>query len=186
MPGKRIREEPATASVDLPVVRRWVERNPGVDARLTETVEHGGGRVVLVISIPVEAEMLRAKAELVPLVQSPGLLRFRRRQPTEQETEWTLQWVLGLMRRQEDLDLPTRVTSTGPHPDSGLIMISLDRVDRAYAAELEARGNGLTLVLPEVVTPVPLGVVSPFSRDNRLPDAETPTWVTTEKPWVGG
>jgi hypothetical protein len=170
MPGKRIREEPATVSVDLPVVRRWVELNPGVGARLTETVEHGGGRVVL--------------AELAPLVHSPELLRFRRWHPTEQETEWTLQWVLGLMRRQWELDLPTQVTSTGPHPDSGLIMIALDRVDPAYAAELEARGNGLTLVLPEPENPVPLTVVGPFSPDNRLPDAETPTWVTTEKPWA--
>ncbi|MDX6282464.1 MAG: hypothetical protein QOH03_3535 [Kribbellaceae bacterium] len=186
MPGKRIREEPATASVDLPVVRKWVELNPGAGARLTETVEHGGGRVVLVISFPLEADMLQAKAELVPLVQSPELLRFRRWHPTEQETEWTLQWVLGLMRRQRDLDLPTQVTSTGPHPDSGLIMIALDRVDPAYAAELEARGNGLTLVLPEPENPTPLNVVGPFSRDNRLPNAETPTWVTTERPWLGG
>jgi hypothetical protein len=181
----RIHEQPATASEDLPVVRRWVERNPGADARLTETVEHGGGRVVLVISIPAQAEMLRAQLEIPPLVQFPELLRFRRWQPAEQEVEWTLQWVLGLMDRQDELRLPTMVTSTGPHPDSGLIMITLDRVDPAYAAELEARGNGLTFVLPEPVNPVPLNVAGPMSPGGRVLDAENPTWVTLEKPWAG-
>jgi hypothetical protein len=72
------RYEPATASPDLPVVRQWVERNPGARARLTETTEHGGGRVVLVISIPDHAEMVRARTEIPPLVQFPELLRFRR------------------------------------------------------------------------------------------------------------
>jgi hypothetical protein len=186
MGGHGFRDQPAVASVDLPVVRRWVERNPGAGARLTETVEHGGGRVVLVISIPSHAQMLRAQAEIPPLVQSPELLRFRRWQPTEQETEWTLQWVLGLMRRQDDLQLPTRVTSTGPYRDTGLILITLDRVDPAYAAELEGRGNGLTFVLSEPVNPVPLKVVGPMSPGGRVLDAETPTWVTTEKPWAGG
>ena len=43
---------PASASPDLPLVQEWVDRNPTVQANLTETIEHGGGRVVLVISIP--------------------------------------------------------------------------------------------------------------------------------------
>lgn len=175
------RDGPATGSPDLAVVRQWVERNPATDARLTETVEHGGERVVLVISIPAHEEMLRARIEVPPLVQFPELLRFRRWKPTEQETEWTLQWVLGLMRRQADLDLPTRVTSTGPHPVSGLIMISLDRVDPTYAAELEARGNGLAYVLPEPENPVPLAVAGTSMPDYRLPDAESPTWVAVEQ-----
>jgi hypothetical protein len=178
----RFLDDPAMASPDLPVVRQWVERNPDTDARLTETVEHGGHRVVLVISIPVHEEMVRAQIEIPPLVQFPELLRFRRWQPAEQETEWTLQWVLGLMRRQEELGLPTKVTSTGPHPVSGLIMITLDRVDPTYAAELEARGNGLTLVLPDPVNPVPLAVAGAWSPRDRVPDAASPTWVTVEKP----
>lgn len=178
----RDREGPAKASPDLPVVRQWVERNPDADARLTETVEHGGDRVVLVISIPAHEEMIRARIEIAPLVQHPELLRFRRWRPTAQETEWTLQWVPGLMRRQEDLDLPTKVTSTGPHPVTGLIMITLDRIDPAYAAELEARGNGLTYVLPDPVNPVPLAVARTWSFDDRVPDAASPTWVTIEKP----
>lgn len=180
---RALRDGPAKDSPDLPVVRQWVERNPDTDARLTETVEHGGDRVVLVISIPAHAEMLRARIEIPPLVRFPELLRFRRWQPSEQETEWTLQWVLGLMRRQEELGLPTKVTSTGPHPVSGLIEITLDRVDPAYAAELEARGNGLTVVLPEPVNPVPLSVAVAWPRPwDRVPDAERPTWVTVEKP----
>ncbi|WP_020391486.1 hypothetical protein [Kribbella catacumbae] len=180
----RYGEVPATASPDLPVVRQWVERNPDTDARLTENVEHGGDRVVLAISIPVHEEMLRARIEIPPLVQFPELLRFRRWQPAEQETEWTLQWVLGLMRRQEELRLPTRVTSTWPHPVSGLIMITLDRIDPTYAAELEARGNGLTSVRPEPENPVPLAVAGAWSPQDRVPDAESPTWVTVEKPRV--
>jgi hypothetical protein len=178
----RYRDGPAEDSPDLPVVRQWFEQNPNTNARLTETVEHGGGRVVLVISIPVHEEMLRARIEIPPLVQFPELLRFRRWQPAERETEWTLQWVLGLMRRQEELGLPTKVTSTGPNPASGLIMITLDRVDPAYAAELEARGNGLTVVLPEPENPVPLAVAGAWSTDDRVPDAASPTWVTVEKP----
>jgi hypothetical protein len=178
----RDREGPATASPDLPVVREWIERNPDMNARLTETVEHGGDRVVLIISFPAHEDMLRARIEIPPLVQFPELLRFRRWKPTEQETEWALQWVLGLMRRQHDLDLPTKVTSTGPHPISGLIMITLDRVDPTYAAELEARGNGLTFVLPEPENPVPLAVARTWSFHDRVPDAASPTWVTLEKP----
>ncbi|MER7249900.1 hypothetical protein [Kribbella sp. NPDC000426] len=178
----RYREGPATASPDLPVVREWVERNPNADATLTETVEHGGERVVLVISIPVHEQMVRAQREVSPLVRFPELLRFRRRRPAEQEIEWTLQWVLGLMRRQEDLNLPTKVTSTGPHPVSGLIMITLDRVDPTYAAELEARGNGLTIVLPDPVNPVPLAVAHDWWPPDRVPDAASPTWATVEKP----
>lgn len=178
----RYRDGPATASPDLPVVRQWIECNPNTNARLTETVEHGGDRVVLVISVPVHEEMLRAQIEIPPLVQFPELLRFRRWQPSGQETEWTLQWVLGLMRRQVDLGLPTKVTSTGPHPVSGLIHITLDRVDPTYAAELEARGNGLTFVLPEPENSVSLAVAGAPSPYWRVPDAASPTWVTVEKP----
>jgi hypothetical protein len=180
--GVHYRDGPATDSPDLPVVRQWVERNPDAAARLTETVEHGGNRIVLVISIPAPEEMLRAQIEIPPLVQFPELLRFRRWQPSEQETERTLQWVLGLMRRQEELGLPTKVTSTGPHPASGLIMITLDRVDPTYATELEARGNGLAIVLPEPVNPVPLAVALTWSPRDRVPNAASPTWVTVEKP----
>jgi hypothetical protein len=180
--GVKFRDGPATDSPDLPVVRQWVGRNPDAGVRLTETVEHGGHRVVLVISIPNYEQMLRARTEIPPLVQFPELLRFRRWQPSEQETERTLQWVLGLMRRQEELHLPTMVTSTGPHPESGLIMITLDRVDPTYAAELEARGNGLTIVLPEPVNPVPLSVALSWSPRDRIPNAPSPTWVTVEKP----
>ncbi|GAA1579536.1 hypothetical protein GCM10009789_36610 [Kribbella sancticallisti] len=180
----RYREERATASPDLPVVRQWVERNPRTEARLTETVEHGGGRVVLVVNVPAHEEMVRARLEIPPLVRFPELLRFRRWQPGEQEAEWTLQWVLGLMRRQEDLNLPTKVTSTGRHPASGLIMITIDRVDPTYAAELEARGNGLTMVLPDPMNPVPLAVAGHWSPDSQGSDAANPTWVTVEKPRV--
>jgi hypothetical protein len=150
------RYEPATASPDLPVVHGWVERNPDVQALLTETTEHGGGCVVLVISIPNHDDMVRARTEIPPLVQYPDLLRFRRWQPSEQEAEWTLQWVLGLMRRQRELGLPTHVAAVGPHSASGLIEIWLDKVDREYAAELEARGEGLVFVAPHPDTGVSL------------------------------
>ncbi|TCC52418.1 hypothetical protein E0H75_01155 [Kribbella capetownensis] len=176
----------ASSSPDLAVVREWVERNPGAQAQLSETTEHGGDRVVLVISLPDHEELVRARTEIPPLVRFPELVRFRRWKPSEQEAEWTLQWVLGLMRRQEELRLPTSVTTTGPDPVSGLIMIGLDRADPEYAAELEARGDGLTLVLPEPVRTVPLAVAHdwPEPRD-RVPDAASPTWVTVEKPFVG-
>jgi hypothetical protein len=180
--GVHYRDRPATDSLDLPVVQQWVARNPNADARLTETTAHGGDQV-LVISIPAHEQMVLARIEIPPLVQFPELLRIRRWRPTEQETEWTLQWVLGLMRRQEDLGLPTRVTSAGPHPVSGLIEITLDRVDHAYAAELETRGDGLVFVLPDPVTPVPLAVARNWPPGtDRVPAAPTPTWVTLEKP----
>ncbi|MFI6677302.1 hypothetical protein [Kribbella sp. NPDC050470] len=142
------RELPATASPDLQVVREWVERNPQAGARLSETVEHGGGEVVLVVSVPEYDEMVRARTEIPSLVRFPERLRFRRWRPTETESEWTLQWVLGLMRRQYDLGLPTHVASVGPHPDSGVVFVQLDKVDREYAAALETRGDGLLYVDP--------------------------------------
>jgi hypothetical protein len=64
--------------------------------------------------------------------------------------------VLGLMRRQRDLGLPTHVVSVALHPVSGLVMISLDKVDPRYAAELEARANGLAFVAPHPDTGVNL------------------------------
>lgn len=152
------REVPASESPDLPAVRRWVDQNPDLHAQLTEAVEHGGGRVTLIVNVPDRSGMVRARTEVPPLVQSPELLRFRRWQPSEQEAEWTLQWVLGLMRRQHELKLPTRVTTTGPDPRSGLIMISLNQVDPTYAAELEARGDGLVYVTPYPENPVALGM----------------------------
>jgi hypothetical protein len=150
---------PASASPDLPVVQEWSDRNPDAQAKLTETTEHGSDRVVLVISIPDPDELMRARAELPQLVRFPELLRFRRWQPPEQEAEWTLQWLLGLMRRQDDLHLPTHVASVGPHPVSGLIIIWLDKVDRDYAAKLEARANGLAYVAPHPDTGVSLARV---------------------------
>jgi hypothetical protein len=144
----RNREGPASESPDLSAVRRWVNQNPNLHAELTESVEHGGGRVTLIVNVPEHSGMVRARIEVPALVQFPELLRFRRWQPSEQEAEWTLQWVLGLMRRQRELKLPTSVTSTGPDPRSGLIMISLNQVDPTYAAELEARGDGLVYVTP--------------------------------------
>lgn len=146
------RDFPATQSPDLPAVQKWVERNPAAEAQLSENTEHGGGEVVLIISIPDHEEMVRARAEVPPLVRFPDRLRFRRANPSEQEVEWTLQWVLGLMRRQYDLKLPTKVSSVGPDSMTGLIMIALDRVDREYAAELEARGDGLAFVTPQPET----------------------------------
>jgi hypothetical protein len=180
-PNPRRWETQATASPDLAVVRKWVERNPEAHARLTETVEHGGERVVLVVSVPVHEDMVRARGEILRLVRFPELLRFRRWQPSEQETEWTLQWVLGLMRRQEELGLPTKVTSTWPDPESGLLMMTLERIDPTYAAELESRGNGLTVVRPIPENSVSLAVARAWSPHDRVPDAESPTWVTVEK-----
>jgi hypothetical protein len=60
-------------------------------------------------------------------------------------------------------------------------MITLDRVDPTYAAELEARGNGLTFVLPEPENSVSLAVARSWSPRDRVPDAASPTWVTVEK-----
>jgi hypothetical protein len=68
--GVRYRDGPATDSPDLPVVRQWVERNPDADARLTETIAHGGDQV-LVISIPAHEQMVLARIEIPPLVQFP-------------------------------------------------------------------------------------------------------------------
>ena len=61
-------------------------------------------------------------------------------------------------------------------------MVTLDRVDPAYAAELEARSNGLTVVLPEPENSVSLAIAGAWSPRDRVPDAASPTWVTVEKP----
>jgi hypothetical protein len=159
-------EVPASESPDLPAVRRWVDQNPDLHVELTESVEHGGGRVTLVVNVPEHSGMVRARIEVPPLVQFPELLRFRRWQPSEQEAERTLQWVLGLMRRQHDLSLPTRVTTTGPDPRSGLIMISLSQVDPTYAAELEARGDGLVYVTPYPENSEMLGLPGTSAQSN--------------------
>lgn len=160
------REVPPSGSPDLQAVRRWVDQNPDLHAVLTESVEHGGGRVTLVVNVPEHSGMVRARTEVPPLVQFPELLRFRRWQPSEQEAERTLQWVLGLMRRQNDLKLPTSVISTALDVRSGLIMIRLDQVDPTYAAELEARGDGLVYVTPYPESSGMLGMPETSAQPN--------------------
>jgi hypothetical protein len=154
----RNREAPASESPDLQAVRRWIDQNPDLHAQLTWSVEHGGGRITLIVNVPEHSGMVRARTEVPPLVQSPELLRFRRWHPSEQEAEWTLQWVLGLMRRQHDLKLPTRVTTTALDVQSGLILIRLNQVDPTYAAELESRADGLAYVTPYPETSEMLGM----------------------------
>ena len=52
------------------------------------------------------------------------------------------------MRRQRELGLPTRVVSVAPHPVSGLVMISLDKVDPDCAPNSKPEPTGLAFVAP--------------------------------------
>ncbi|MDX6294254.1 MAG: hypothetical protein QOH50_3329 [Kribbellaceae bacterium] len=147
--------EQESALADLPVVKRWIERNP--NARATAVVAEdpfnpGESHTVLIVSIREPAEMGRAQSEIPQLVKSPEHLRVRRWKPSADEVERIQQWVMTT-QPQPGGD-QAGVSAVGQDPETGLVTITLDRVDGQYAAELEAATDGLAVVLPDPEIPV--------------------------------
>jgi hypothetical protein len=99
--------------------------------------------------------MIRAREELAGLVRSAEHLRVRRWKPARAELDSVQAWVWSTRRTL--VGPGTRVVATWIDARSGLLSISLNRIDRKYAAELEAATDGLAFVRPEPETGTMLG-----------------------------
>lgn len=148
------------ASPDRSAIQGWIERNPGADARFSTVVDVGTGQEILVVNIPDRSEMHRAKQELLQLVREPEHLRVRRWRPPDDELDRIMRWALDTLLPVNGTSTP--VTSVGPDPESGLVMITLRTADATYAADLEARTDGLAFVAVEPDAPeAPIGSPKP-------------------------
>ncbi|GAA1594150.1 hypothetical protein GCM10009804_58420 [Kribbella hippodromi] len=148
------------ASLDRQAVQAWIERNPGAQARFSTVVDSDTGQEILVVNIPDRTEMDRAKQELLQVVRHPEHLRVRRWRPPQDEVDRIMRWALDTLLPLDGSSTP--VTSAGPDPESGLVMITLRRADAAYAADLEARTDGLAFVSVEPDVPeAPIGPPKP-------------------------
>lgn len=155
-------------AMDRRIVEAWIDDNPASDARLIEVSDsddqswrslrpHGSvssGEPFFIVSVPDHDEMIRARTELLALVANPENLRVRRWKPSRAEIDRFQSWIWNNNRPFGGPQ--ARVTMTGPHPRSGLLMISLSSVDRQYAEELEEAADGLAYVLPKPERIVPL------------------------------
>jgi hypothetical protein len=148
--------EQADPGVDRQIVKAWIRDNPSADARLTEVDDPDEpGGVIFIVNVPGHGEMVRAREELVRVMRSPERLRVRRWKPTWAEVDRVQAWV---WKNKRPLDWPgARVVATWIDVDSGLLSISLNKIDRKYADELEAATDGLAYVRPEPDTGISLG-----------------------------
>ncbi|TCC02501.1 hypothetical protein [Kribbella soli] len=118
------------------------------------------GQEILVVNIPDRTEMHRARQELRHLVRQPEHLRVRRWCPPDDEVDRIMVWALETLLPVDGSSTP--VTSVGPDPESGLVMITLRTKNAAYAADLEARTDGLAFVALEPDVPeAPVGPPKP-------------------------
>ncbi len=148
------------ASPDRQAVQGWIEHNPGAQARFSTSVDVETGQEILVVNIPDRTEMHRARQELLQLVRQPEHLRVRRWRPPDDEVDRIMRWALDTLLPVDGSSTP--VTSVGPDPESGLVMITLRMADAAYAADLEARTDGLAFVAAEPDVPeAPVGPPKP-------------------------
>jgi hypothetical protein len=75
--------------------------------------------------------------------------------PAEVGMRW-LRWVLDTQPASGRAGDRTGVTSVSIDPKTGQVVVVLDRHDPAYAAELEATGDGVIKVDPEPMVLHPL------------------------------
>ncbi|MEV4263549.1 hypothetical protein [Kribbella sp. NPDC049584] len=148
--------EQANTEADRRIVGDWISANRQAHARLTEVEDPDEpGRVVLVVNVPDRDEMIRAREELADLMRCPEQLRVRRWKPSRAEIDSVQAWVWNTNRPHLGRD--TQVVATWIDVWSGLLSISLNRIDRKYADELEAATDGLAFVRPEPDTGTMLG-----------------------------
>ncbi|WP_327640797.1 hypothetical protein OHB24_21110 [Kribbella sp. NBC_00482] len=161
---------------DRQIIEAWIRDNPTIEARLTEANDPADGSwrslrphgatsrdPFFIVNVSDHHEMVRARAELAVLVTTPENLRVRRWKPSKAEVDRVQAWIWEHNRPFDETK--TSVTATGPHPTSGLLMISLNRVDREYAEELEEATHGLAYVQPEPETIIPLRADASASGD---------------------
>ncbi|WP_432887848.1 hypothetical protein ACQPYH_06170 [Kribbella sp. CA-245084] len=104
--------------------------------------------------------MHRARQELLQVLQGPEQLRVRRWRPPAEELDRIMRWALDTLLPLHGAS--TSVTSVGPDPESGLVMITLGTVDAAYATELETATDGLAFVAVDPDLPeAPVGPPKP-------------------------
>lgn len=160
--------EQLSVSTDLPLIERWLEDNL-VPAQATVAIDRAAfdsnmGHVLLVVSVRELSELDRAREELTALVVYPDRLRVRRWKPADAELRRIHDWIWSRPTLPGSED--TRITSGGPHPETGLMWVTLNRKDEAYAAYLVAASGGLIDVSPRPEGPAVALTTTRLARES--------------------
>jgi len=151
--------ERSVVETDLPRIRSWLRGHPGVDASVTldrTAFDAGQGHVLVIVA--VTGDPTEVREDLESAVLHPDRLRVRAHRPSLNALREVLQWVLAT---RMTADTPTTVTSAGIDERAGKVVVTLNRRDEDYAAELMSLTKGLIRVAPDPVIVTPLG--SPHS-----------------------
>jgi hypothetical protein len=143
--------EQLSVSTDLPLIEGWIDDNL-VTAQATVAIDRAAfdsnmGHVLLVVSVRQLSELDRAREELTALVTYPDRLRVRHWMPTEALLQRIHDWIWS--RPTLPGSEGTEITSWGPHPTTGRMLVTLNRKDPAYAAYLYDATGGIIDVDPE-------------------------------------
>jgi hypothetical protein len=113
----------------------------------------GQGEPLIVVRVEDPAAH---RAELVGLLDRPDRLRVRPRRADPADLERLLRWILDTQMVPAEPGRAT-VSSAGIDETAGVVVVTLDRPDPRYAADLAAAGGGLLRVAerPVVVQAIP-------------------------------
>ncbi|GAB3821586.1 hypothetical protein [Kribbella italica] len=155
--------EQATLDLDLPVLQAWAEDHPDLVAKIAAdhaAFDSNVGHVLLVVEIHDHTAVRRVQAELVPLLRRPEHLRVRTPIPEPVDLEPLSDGVWALDGNG------THITTTWPDPTTGMLHVTLDRIDPAFTARIEALAPDRIHVLPD-----PQGPAAPLAS-RELPPYE--------------
>lgn len=149
-------DDPDSVAADRQIIEIWIRDHPSADARLTRSDDSAvSGGAVLIVNVPDREEMMCARMDLSCMVTIPERLRVRRWKPSQAEIDRVQDWIWAQNRQRDGRD--ASVAATWPDPESGLLSITLNRIDPKYARELEDATDGLAFVRPEPDEGVSLG-----------------------------
>ncbi|WP_145807942.1 hypothetical protein [Kribbella amoyensis] len=143
-------DEQATVAIDLPIVKAWIEQHPGARALVhvdRAPYESTMGHVLIVVTVPRRQDVRWIQDELTPLLERADRLRVRRFQRSLEDAERVQEWLHAT--QPEPGGARTGISWSYPDPESGRLLVALDRRDPIYAAELEAASGGVIEVRPD-------------------------------------
>jgi hypothetical protein len=156
--------DPALAT-DLERLHGWSGAHPAARAEISvdrSAALAGQGEPLIVVCLDDPAAH---RAELVDLLDRPDRLRVRPRRPDPADLARLLRWVVDTQMRPAGSGRAT-VSSAGIDEAAGVVVVTLDRPDPRYAAELAAAGGGLLRVAPR---PVVVEAIPPATQTREPP-----------------
>jgi hypothetical protein len=143
-------DEQATVDIDLPIVKAWVAQHPGAKANVhvdRAPYDSNMGHVLIAVTVPRRHDVRWVQDELTPLLERADRLRVRHFQPSLEDAERVQEWLHAT--QPEPGGARTGISWSYADPESGKLLVALDRRDPLYAAELEAASGGVIEVRPD-------------------------------------